>query len=126
MPGPVPSLGFPSRSKAILALRMRGLTTSEIAEQVGVPQKTVTAFEANACQRARPARMAPIGAIRMSRISDHFDPSVIDLLRPAAEKRHISVDSLIRKLAVTVAREAIVDAVLDDDETSQPAQADAE
>lgn len=45
MGAPKPTLGFTSRTEAVLALRADGCTTRQIAERIGISEQTVTALE---------------------------------------------------------------------------------
>ena len=108
-----PCLGYPSRTEAVHALRCKGLTTPEIAARIGIEPKTVTALERDA-YRSRARETPTAGAIRMSKITDHFDQSVVLRLRPHAAVRDVSVERLIKQLVETIAADGMVGAVLDD------------
>lgn len=101
-------LGYPSLTDAIHALRRKGLTTREIADQIGRTTYTVVALELNG---GKPRAVRP--AERMGR-TVVLAIDVLDALRPAAERRSISVNELVRRLIETIADDKLVDSVLDD------------
>lgn len=109
MNAPKPTLGFASRTDAVLALRSQRKSTGEIARLIGIKEKTVLDLEYSAGRRKR-----------QSRPSEEFGRTVIfplDLLArlgPHAAKRGIHVNHLARLIVETVADEGIIDAVLDD------------
>ena len=104
-----PTLGYASRTDAVCALREQGVSTPEIARQLGVQPKTVTALEHSAGRR----RCSPRPAEEMGR-TVVFPIYVLDALRPHAARRGIHVNTLARLIVETVVDEAMVDAVLDD------------
>lgn len=97
-----PTLGYRSRTEAVLALRDQGLTTGEIAKKIGIPDARVGALEAAARRRGAGS------SIRFAR--DELAP-----LKPDAAARGIAVEDLVRRLVTTIGREKMVDAVLDDE-----------
>lgn len=101
MSGPKQTAGYPSRTAAVIALRADGLTPKEIAARCGISERAVAALEATARRRVgKPVR---------------FPVDVLVALKPHAVARGLTTEELIRDLVSTVAREAMVDAVLDDD-----------
>ncbi|RWE96807.1 hypothetical protein [Mesorhizobium sp.] len=104
------TLGYESRTAAVLAYRKEGRTRDWIARQIGVDVKTVSALE---CSARRHREKTP-DFVRPS--CGSFPIGVRERLRPHARARDISVDTLIRRLVETVALGNLVDAVLDDAE----------
>lgn len=116
MGAPKATLGYESRTAAIAALRARGLSTAVIADRVGIEPKTVTALEASAARAKRPGHSSlSVPSMGRSVLVPFQDYAA---LRPAAARRAITVDQLIRDIIETVARDNMVDAVLDDGATS--------
>lgn len=108
MGAPIPTLGFTSRTAAIAHLRGLGDSTKTIAGKIGISPKKVQTIESSA-RNYRTARQA----------GSHSQQIVISLntiaaLVPAAEQRGISINKLVRTIMSVVARENLVDAVLDD------------
>lgn len=109
MSGAKPSLGYPSRTEAVLALRRQGRTTREIARAIGIEIKTVVALECSAGRRrdSRPIAARPAAGLSLG---------TRQKLRPHAARRGVSVDALVLMLVDQVAEADLVDAVLDDRE----------
>lgn len=111
MGAPKPCLGYPSRTKAVMALRSQRLSTRQIAEAIGIEPKTVLALELGS------GRSTPI---RSSRASEQLGRTVVipvdvlDALGPHAAIRCISTNHLARLIISTVVDEKMIDAVLDD------------
>lgn len=105
------TLGYPTRTAAVQALRREGRTTREIAKLVGIEVKTVAALEASA-NRWRSAKTAPIPSSFAIPLHTRLK------LRPHAARRNVSVDRLLLMLADAIAEGDLVDAVLDDAEVS--------
>jgi hypothetical protein len=110
MGAPKPTLGYPTRTAAVLALRDQRLTTHEIARRIGIPPETVTALEASA---GRPRGRTPRPAEELGR-TVLFPIDVLDALGPHAAARGMHPNSLARLIVTTVVDENMVDAVLDD------------
>lgn len=113
MAGPIPCLGYPTRTDAVIALRQHGLSTREIARRVGIEPKTVTALEASAARRG--VGYAP-RARQEYRNAVPIDPDTLAALRPHAARRRITVNLLVQQLLMILADDDLVDALLDDDE----------
>lgn len=105
----IPTLGYPSRTEAVLALRAQRLSTRQIAHAIGIEQKTVLALEHSAGRKTR----APRPAEQLGR-TIVFPVDVLDALAPHAAKRGVHVNSLARLIVTTVVDEDLVDSVLDD------------
>jgi hypothetical protein len=110
MGAPKPTLGFKSRTEAVLALRTRGWTTKRIAESIGIPESTVTALEHSS---GRPKQRA----LRPAEIKGRtilFTRDVIDKLGPHAAKRGVHPNSLARMIVEYAVDENLIDSILDD------------
>lgn len=107
MGGSVPTLGYPSRTDAVLALRRQGRTTREIAQTLGIEMKTVAALECSAARRGGSTATNP-------RHSYGISLGTRQRLRPHAARRGMTVDHLIIALVDQVAEADLVDTVLDD------------
>lgn len=112
MSGAKPSLGYPSRTAAVIALRQQGCTTREIAERVGIEPKTVTALECSAWPRR--ATTGQSGTV-YSHDFGSVPLNIRQMLRPHAAKRGMTTDRLMREIIEAVVIGKLVDAVLDDD-----------
>lgn len=104
------TLGYPTRTAAVQALRREGRTTGEIARLIGIEVKTVAALEASASRwravSSKPTTPASFAIPLNTRVR----------LRPDAARRGVSVDRLVLMLVDAVAEGGLVDAVLDDEE----------
>lgn len=104
------TLGFASRTEAVLALRADGLSTRQIADRIGIEEKTVTALEHSAGRaKVRPARPTEINGRTIL-----FPRDVLDRLAPHAAKRCIHPNSLARMIVEIAVAEGLVDSILDD------------
>ena len=106
--GHIPTLGFPSRTAAIAALRARDLSTDAIARTIGIAPGTVKALEAKARRRAG-----------LHQISVPLD--VVNRLSPLAAARGVTAAALAATILQTAVDEDLVDAVLDDGDTGEDA-----
>lgn len=106
MSGRKPTLGYPSRTEAVLALRRDKLPTSAIAARIGIEPKTVVALEASASR----SRVLVSEGYR----TIIFSPDVLRRLRPAAAQRDVTVNELVRRIVDAVVDDGLVEAVLDD------------
>jgi hypothetical protein len=106
-----PTLGFRSRTDAVLALRAEGLTTRDIATRIGIAEATVTALEHSAGRaKQRPARPAEINGRTIL-----FPRDILDRLAPHAAKRCIHPNSLARMIVEIAVDENLIDSILDDE-----------
>ena len=103
------TLGFPSRTDAVLALRGQGLTTRQIAQRIGIEDQTVTALEHSAGRNTRKPR--PVEELQRTVL---FPKDVLDALGPHAARRNMHANHLARLIVSTVVDENMIDAVLDD------------
>ena len=105
MAAPIPCLGYRSRTAAIVALRAQGMRTHEIAERIGITPKIVQDLENSAARSRTPGRNGITCAV---------PPRYAALLEESARRRGMSVRALVDALIETIARDRMVDAVLDD------------
>lgn len=103
------TLGYPTRTAAVTALRTQGLGTLAIAEMIGIPAKTVTALEASANRKTALPKKS-----RRQPTTIELDAELMVQLRPHAKFREKSVVALAKELLDTVVYEHLIDAVLDD------------
>lgn len=104
-----PTLGYATRTDAVLGLRAQRMTTRQIGEAIGIPDKTVLALEHSAGRRTRSPR--PHEQLCRTVL---FPIDVLDSLQRHAAVRGIHVNSLARRIVETVVDEGLVDSVLDD------------
>lgn len=104
MTNAIPTLGYPSRKDAVMALTGAGLSPQEIADKLKIPISTVY----NHRTYAR-------GSVR-KRVERDFSVSTetIEDAEPQATARGISVAELFRRIVEAVIADDLVDAVLDD------------
>lgn len=110
MPTEILTLGYPSRTDAVIALRRQGLTTRQIAERIGVEVKTVSALEHSALRSAKRAKRPA---------EEHgrtilFPTDILDRLAPHAARRGVHVNRLARMIVEVAVEEGMVDNILDD------------
>lgn len=101
-----PTLGYPNRTAAVLALRGEGLSPAAVAARIGIEEKTVVALEASG-KRCRQIVAAGAGTIL-------FPPDIMVRLRRVAGLRTMSAGELARRIIEVVLDDGIVDAVLDE------------
>lgn len=107
MSAPKPTLGYPSRTAAVMALRKKGMTDAAIAERMGIDINAVSALAASGRRAKRPAEVQGKTVV--------FPIDILDRLRPHADRRGISCNELARRLIETAIDEGMIDAVLDDE-----------
>ena len=105
-----PILGYPTRTAAVVDLKLKGFTSRQIAERLGIEVTTVSALECSA-RRSVSALGHPVKP-RRSGIELSFD--LRSELRSAAALRGLSVETLALLILERVAYENLIDAVLDD------------
>lgn len=106
-----PTLGYPSRTDAVLALRASGLTTSQIAARIGIADATVTALEHSSGRaRLRAKRPAEVNGRTIL-----FPRHLLDQLGPHAAKRGIHPNTLARMIVEIAVDELLIDSILDDE-----------
>jgi len=117
MPIAKPTLGYPSRTAAVLALQQQGMCDQVIANNIGITKSTVSAL-ANSGQRRslHPAKTKK----RKRRPAEQnartvvIENVVLFRLHPHAKLRGISVNELVRRLVETAVDDNLVDSILDD------------
>ncbi len=109
MPLPKPTLGYPSRTAAVIGLRGAGKSSREIADAIGIETATVAALEHSAGRRKRRPAEAHGRTVL-------FPTDILERLRPHAVAREISPNELARRIVDTVLDENLIDTVLDDGE----------
>lgn len=104
-----PTLGYASRTEAVIALRGQGFSTRHIAGRLGIGVGTVSALEHSAGRGKRTSRPAEqLGRTVV------FPIDILAALGPHAAKRNMHPNSLARLIVETVVDDDMVDAVLDD------------
>lgn len=117
MPASKPTLGYPSRTAAVLALRARGYSRGKVAALIGIPDTTVAALEVSG-RRAGKRRQRPAEQNGRTIV---FPRDVLDRLHPHAAERDITANELARRIVETVLDEGLIRAVLDDGEEEKAA-----
>lgn len=111
MGAPKPTLGYQSRTEAVLALRAKGKTTAQIGAMIGIADATVTALEHSAGRaKQRPKRPAEENGRTIL-----FPMRLLERLGPHAAKRNIHPNQLARMIVEIAAEEGLVDSILDDE-----------
>lgn len=100
MTAPKPTLGYHSRTAAVVALRRQGLSSAEIAERIGITPKIVMDLETSAARRKG-------GSVAL-------DARDFERLAPYAARRGIGAAKLAQRIIRAVLDDRMVDAVLDD------------
>lgn len=107
-----PTLGFATRTEAVLALRAGGKSTKEIASAVGIEPQTVSALEVSALR----------SAARLRNAAEAFDgravllpADILSRMRRAAAKRGMEPHELAVRIIRAVVLEGMIDAVIDDE-----------
>jgi transcriptional regulator len=111
MGAPKKTLGYPSRTEAVLALRASGLSTRQIADRIGIAEATVTALEHSSGRaNKRAARPSEVNGRTIL-----FSRDVLDRLSPHAARRGIHPNHLARLLVEVAVDEGLIDNILDDE-----------
>ena len=108
------TLGYPSRTDAVLALRAEGHSQHEIAKRIGIPTSTVSALECSARRRGG----VSTGVRNHGEVcrTVHIPIGVLQQIAPDAARRGLSRETLAALIVEKVAEDRLVDAVLDDSE----------
>lgn len=102
-----PTLGYPSRTDAIAALRAQGKETREIAEACGLSRQGVVALE----RHVRTANVRRDSTVRRTIV---LPPELVDALAPHAATRRLGAREIALRILAAVAGDGLVDAILDD------------
>jgi hypothetical protein len=108
--GPVPTLGYRSKSEAAAALRAQGLSHAEIGCRLGVAKGTVGSMISTA-KRGRNPLKGPNRPLTLT-----LSAATWHALEPAAVLRGVSIERLAGRLLAHVAADQLVNAILDDGE----------
>lgn len=100
----VPTLGYPTRTAAVLALRAQGKSNQDIARAAGISTNHVAQIYSMSVRQTT--------LVRVSR-------GTLERLRPLADKRRVAVEVLAQQIIETVAAENLAEAVLDDGQEPQ-------
>lgn len=107
MTEPRPTLGYPSKSAAIVALQEQGWKLREIADRIGMTERQASSLATRYRQRL---------AARKARHSIELDGPLHADLRREASRLGTSVETLTARLLYHLVRDKLVDAILDGDE----------
>ena len=102
-----PTLGYPTRTEAVVALREKGVSISDIAAQMGIAKSTVSALYCFSRGTRKRVKSSPFGRIEVPR-------EMLENLVSHAKKRHVNVNRLATMIIRAVVEGSLVDAVLDD------------
>ncbi|MBD8686595.1 MULTISPECIES: hypothetical protein [unclassified Rhizobium] len=106
-----PILGYPSRTAAVIDMRGKGLSISNIAERLSITSSAVSALEAsNTRKETRRAESFGIEGHRAVQLSNE----AYRRLRPYAARRDMSVDNLVQMIIENAVTDDLVGAILDD------------
>jgi len=105
-----PTLGYPSRTAAVLALSALGTSRREIARRIGIEESTVAALEHSARRSLDPERRRADATMR----TVVFPVEILDRLRAHAAARRCSANELCRRIVETALDDGLIDAILDD------------
>lgn len=107
-----PTLGYPSRTAAVMALRGSGLSIQEIGERIGIRAETVSSLECSARRSRRWSDGRGARSIDLKTVL--FEADALTALVPHAEKRGVSANEIARRIVDAAIDDGIVDAILDD------------
>lgn len=110
MGGRKPTLGYPSRSAAVIALQSEGLTTREIADRIGISHKNVISLSISA-MGAKKRATRPTESFGRTIV---FPIDILGRLAPYAAARGISTNELVRRLIEIAVDDGLIDSILDD------------
>jgi hypothetical protein len=117
MGAPKPTLGYPSKTEAVLALAASGLTPRQIADRIDIELKNVVSLmiSANGTKKRAKRPSEQQGRTVL------FPIDTLYRLRAAAAARGITVNELARRIVETAVDEGLIDSILDDDEEPEVA-----
>ncbi len=119
MGAPKPTLGYPSRTEACLALLAQGQTKRQIADRIGISATTVDALLQSASRRGTSLHQRHGARQRPDHRTVVFEIETLNGLAVHAARRAVSVNVLARRLVETIVENDLVSAVLDDDAPAQ-------
>ncbi|BAV64789.1 hypothetical protein [Sphingobium cloacae] len=93
------TLGYPTRTEAVIALAAQGLTNREIGEKIGIAASTVAALAASA-QRAKTIRRAPATTPKRGRYgmpTAQLETKIMDLYEAGLTRDQIAARLNIRR-----------------------------
>lgn len=99
----IPTLGYPSRTAAVLALSARGMSDSAIARATGIAVSSVAALRCSARRRA-------------DRLELIVTRAALARLQAEAARRGQYTRTLAARILETVVRDDLIGAVLDDED----------
>lgn len=102
-----PTLGYPSRTAAVIGMLAEGFQEHDIARKIGISVSTVSALRCSA-ERGWPRK--PLDRMR----TVNFPVSLLQKLAGAARRRGLSREMLAFMIVEQVVDDNLVDAVLDD------------
>lgn len=102
----LPTLGYRTRTDAVMALKAQGHGTKAIAKMIGITRSNVEVFARHARRRGT---LLPVQTMETV-----LGKKVRDQLMADARKRRVTVDRLIVLLIIAIAEDNLVGAVLDD------------
>lgn len=102
MPKAIPTLGYPTRTAAILALTAKGEDIRLIAKKIGITPK-----QAECLLYAERSNRSPRGTMQIEK-------SILSALDPHAKQRNLNSRQLAERILKVVAESGLIDAVLDD------------
>jgi hypothetical protein len=106
MPPRKQTLGYASRTDAVVDLRRNGKTLNEIARVTGIEPKTVSALLISTKRRRQPSESGtrPVA----------FDIATLERLVPHAHRRGHSAHELARRIVQGALDDGLIDAILDE------------
>lgn len=115
-----PTLGYPTRTAAVMALRRQDFPWKAIAEKLGISPENARALGSStrklAAKPAMPGNRGrkPAADAGPAVLTDLFPYHQKEMMREHARKRGLTVPQLIQRIVETVFDDNMVDAVLDD------------
>lgn len=111
MPRAVPTLGYPTRREAFIALSREGLSSREIARRVNAadPDAGVNAQVVSKYLSEIRARRSGTLPLTLNLRGDDYAA-----LQAAAVERSTRADALARRIVLAALQEKLIDAILDD------------
>lgn len=95
------TMGYPSRTAAVMAMRAEGMTLRQVAERLGITFQAVSALECSARRQA-------------ARLTVQVPGEIAIRLDAAARQRGMRQKELALRILEIVTGDSLIDAVLDD------------